>query len=348
MGTPLYGASEEGFDQLHNEERRLSVMSIYDSVIQLLREKEQFLEILKTIIAYEEEHQDDQYFDSLGWEWSDVQVAPWDLMTLWRRGILKIVYKSRKHTGYLLADREETKRAVTDFENLLQEIEVVTPQEEEIPEDLFENIIGYDDVKDIFRRALSSEKPVHILLIGPPASAKTMFLLELERLPNSYFALGSRASKAGLASILIERRPRYLLINEFDQLSREDYGVLLSLAQYGIVSETLYGRVRSVRLKTWIFATANETKGIPEQVLSRFLQITFQRYNREQFIKTVEHVLVRQENVEPELARKIALAVYDELDSADPREAIRIARLVKSEEELEHIIKVLKKYRQTF
>jgi len=41
---------------------------------------------------------------------------------------------------------------------------------------LFENIVGYENEKKLFRMALESEHTPSILLVGPPASAKTMFL----------------------------------------------------------------------------------------------------------------------------------------------------------------------------
>jgi Holliday junction DNA helicase RuvB len=41
---------------------------------------------------------------------------------------------------------------------------------------LFNDIIGYNDVRRIFRMGLDSDEQSHILLSGPPASAKTMFL----------------------------------------------------------------------------------------------------------------------------------------------------------------------------
>jgi hypothetical protein len=41
----------------------------------------------------------------------------------------------------------------------------------------FGNIEGYDDIKDIVRRALDAEDNYNLLFIGPPASAKTLFLL---------------------------------------------------------------------------------------------------------------------------------------------------------------------------
>ena len=43
----------------------------------------------------------------------------------------------------------------------------------------FENIQGYDDLKDIVRRALDAEDNYNLLFIGPPTSAKTLFLLSI-------------------------------------------------------------------------------------------------------------------------------------------------------------------------
>ena len=41
----------------------------------------------------------------------------------------------------------------------------------------FVNIEGYDDIKDIIRRALDANENYNLLLCSPPASAKTLFLL---------------------------------------------------------------------------------------------------------------------------------------------------------------------------
>ena len=41
---------------------------------------------------------------------------------------------------------------------------------------LFEDIIGYDPIKTLFSMALESDSAIHILLVGPTASAKTMYL----------------------------------------------------------------------------------------------------------------------------------------------------------------------------
>ncbi|MGC2572661.1 MAG: hypothetical protein WA364_14205, partial [Candidatus Nitrosopolaris sp.] len=41
---------------------------------------------------------------------------------------------------------------------------------------VFDSIFGYDGIKRTFVRSLTSKEPVHILLVGPPGQAKTLFL----------------------------------------------------------------------------------------------------------------------------------------------------------------------------
>jgi ATP-dependent protease Clp ATPase subunit len=78
---------------------------------------------------------------------------------------------------------------------------------------LFDEIIGYDDIKRLFRMALYADSAIHILLVGPPASAKTMFLISLmQQLKNSYFADGVSCTKAGMIDYMIENIPGALLI----------------------------------------------------------------------------------------------------------------------------------------
>ena len=76
-------------------------------------------------------------------------------------------------------------------------------QQEEEKDELFEDIIGYDDIKRLFRMAINADDPVHILLIGPPASAKTVFMRTLTKLQNSYFTDGGNSTKAGMIDYIL-------------------------------------------------------------------------------------------------------------------------------------------------
>ena len=70
----------------------------------------------------------------------------------------------------------------------------------------FGNIVGYDEIKDLVRRALSSDENYNVLFCGPSASAKTLFLLGiLERRKGVYFD-GSNTTNR-ILDVLEEERP---------------------------------------------------------------------------------------------------------------------------------------------
>jgi len=113
----------------------------------------------------------------------------------------------------------------------------------------FENITGNDDIKRIINKAILSEQPVHVLLLGRPGCAKTMFLMEMmRRLKNSYLIVGSNTTKAGLVNQLFEKQPKYLLIDELDKMSSNDQVSLLHLMETGIISETKVKKTRQLDL----------------------------------------------------------------------------------------------------
>jgi DNA replicative helicase MCM subunit Mcm2 (Cdc46/Mcm family) len=83
-------------------------------------------------------------------------------------------------------------------------------------EPTFCKIVGYEGIKRTFVRSLNSQEPVHILLIGQPGHAKTLFLkciLETFGEKKAFFAVGGNASKSGLIDVLFNTQPSYLLID---------------------------------------------------------------------------------------------------------------------------------------
>src|SRR4249919_1427356 len=143
----------------------------------------------------------------------------------------------------------------------------------------FEEIIGHNDIKMILNRAILAKKPVNLLLLGKPATAKTMFLTEIMRsIKASYFIVGSNTTKAGLVNQLFDRRPKFLLIDELEKMSVTDQTSLLHLMETGIISETKINKTRQMELTTWVFATANSSKKIIQPLLSRFAVLGMPEY----------------------------------------------------------------------
>lgn len=212
------------------------------------------------------------------------------------------------------------------------------------PEQIFDNIIGYQDIKKLFNLSFSSEKPVHILLVGPPASAKTLFMLECMRLERSYFTLGSHSTKSGMLDYLFEKRPRYLIIDEIEHMPVRDQTALLSLMEAGIVAETKYQKTRKTQLKTWIFATSNNTERMLTPLLSRFLVLHFKQYKYESFHEVAVHLLCAQ-GTPKDIAAAVADAVWSKMKSKDIRDCIKIGHLAKTKDDINWIITTLQNYK---
>src|ERR671916_1232361 len=212
-------------------------------------------------------------------------------------------------------------------------------------EPLFDSIVGYSDVKRLFQLSLSSEKPVHLLLVGPPASAKTLFMMECMRLERSYFTLGSHSTKSGMLDYLFDKRPRYLIVDEIEHMPMKDQTALLSLMETGILAETKFQKTRNTHLKTWVFATSNATDRMLTPLLSRFVVLRFKQYSFGSFHEVCTHMLSR-EGITPDVAAAIAEAVWIKLKSKDIRDCIKIGRLAKTKEDVEWIVQTLRAHKQ--
>ena len=278
-----------------------------------------------------------------GFEYDDVNVPSWYLRKLSEIGVLKVVYRSNKHTNYDLAvPVEALEAALSEYLGGAQVTE--EEQKPELPEDFLDVVEGYDDLKEIIRQSITNDEPVHILLVGPPGTAKSLILMEIERLPNSAFITMGTATKAGIRDILLYRRPRYLIIDEIDKLSDpNDISVLLTLMESGRLVVTLHKMRADVPMKVWVFAAANTTKTLPPELLDRFMVFKLKPYSKDEYVRVVTNVLVKRYGKDQELARYIAEKVSEYTTSV--REAIRYSRLCKDRECVDRVFNTVLKYR---
>ena len=82
---------------------------------------------------------------------------------------------------------------------------------------IFNDIVGYEDIKRLFIMPINANEPIHIMIIGPSASAKTIIMKCLMTLSNSYFVDGSNMTKSGMIDYLFNKNVKYLLIDEINK-----------------------------------------------------------------------------------------------------------------------------------
>ncbi len=288
--------------------------------------------------SIEEERQGKRPYPWSGFEWFHVQAAIQTLNQLVIEGLLvtggpRGTFKSNSSTTFKLKDPELVRECLARLTETDQSAE-----EGEIPENLFDFIIGHEDIKNLFWRSIKSENPVHILMIGPPACSKSMFLGELARLPFSRFTNGGGTSKAGLTDYLLEFHPRYLIIDEIDKMPLSEMSILLSLMESGTVTRLKKKMRETEQMVTTVFAAANRDQHIWPELKSRFFTVNLKEYTVTDFIIIAESVLANREKIEPTLAKYIAntLSSY----TRDVREAIHFGRLAKNEDDVKQLIEL--------
>lgn len=326
-----------------------------------LKDNQSYINILKAIIKYEENNQEpdhhyveDTDYDSY-WKSRDIGAHPNKIYQLEVNGFVDRVYDSSNKTVYTLEDRSEIKDIISEVEEDMASEgdkkysgEVVEamhsfPSQDDLPDGLFDEIIGYDDAKWLIKRGLTTDKITNFLLIGDSGTAKTVFLMSImEYLDDAVFVSASESTSAGVIDKMFTEKPRYMLIDEFDDMENSHQSAFASYTETGIVDETKFGKDRKMETNTKTFAAANDRDKIKDNIFDRFNVIEFERYTYDEFIEVCEHLLPMKEGKTPEESKKIAEAVWDYKGEGDVRAAIQVARL--SRDDPEKVVGVLDEY----
>ena len=187
------------------------------------------------------------------------------------------------------------------------------------------------------------------VLIGPPACAKSLFMLEIERYMRFkvYFAEGAATTKAGIQRFIAENpHKEIIIIDEIDKMSMKDQEGLLTMMERGEFTSTKVRNTKTVKANIVIFASSNSTERLSKPLLSRFTVFEIPECSYEEF----EAIAVRISKKLPQNAViQIAPSVWKS-GSRDIRDVSKIAKLCNpsdGEEDISRLILIHQKYRKT-
>jgi Holliday junction resolvasome RuvABC ATP-dependent DNA helicase subunit len=153
----------------------------------------------------------------------------------------------------------------------------------------FNNIQGYDDIKDIVKRALDAEDNYNLLFVGPPASAKTLFLLGILESKKEVYFDGSNTTNR-ILDVLEEKRPKIICIDELDKMPRQFQEKLLNFMESGNIKVDQMRRRYDFRINgAKVFAACNEITRLSRPLQSRFRRLHLPSYTEEQFIDVIAY-----------------------------------------------------------
>jgi replicative DNA helicase Mcm len=199
---------------------------------------------------------------------------------------------------------------------------------EELPKMIAPYIAGNDELKLALCYSLAStpDKPVHMLMIGNPASVKSDLLGEVKEIfPDAVFG-GPRSTEAGLTIDSISGNPGLFmlanngiaLIDEFDKVRRSEINAAYQALESGKISVHT-GKLKGDYPTKFVCIAAANPKGgtfhdqpdlirkqiedvIPSPLLSRFHIIFLLRKEpREKVEDAVTTILTRKDKLNPNL-----------------------------------------------
>jgi MoxR-like ATPase len=204
----------------------------------------------------------------------------------------------------------------------------------------FNNIQGYEDINDIVKRALDAEDNYNLLFIGPPASAKTLFLLGIIEYKKGVYFDGSNTTNR-ILDVLKEKRPKIICIDELDKMPKQFQDKLLNFMESGQIKVDQMRKQYDFKIKgAKVFAACNEIIRLSRPLQSRFRRLHLPPYTEEQFLEVSVKVLPKLK-----IAHVIGKAVWDQ--KGDIRDVISIGKLVRKSdgpEEVEQILNTMTNY----
>jgi len=281
------------------------------------------------------------------WSSTDVGVAGSSIYYLEMNDFVERVYDSSSQTDYCLVDREKTKEIISEFEEMertgiIEAMHSFPEEKDDLPSKLFDEVIGYDDVKWLLNRGLTTDKITNFLFVGPTGSAKTVFLLSIRDKLGGELVNGGEASGPGFLELLFDEKPKHVLVDEIDDMDNGHQKNMSSYMETGIAKETKSDKQREMKTNAKTIATANHENKIIGQLRDRFTILHFEKYDKDEFIEVCEHILPDKEDCTEEEAKVIAESVWDKFGEGDVRQAIQVARLSRGDPE--KVLSVIDRY----
>jgi replication-associated recombination protein RarA len=214
----------------------------------------------------------------------------------------------------------------------------------------FGDIVGHDDLKKLLTKCLAMKDNCNVLLSGPPASSKTIFLLSIQKeVSNACFIDAANASGPGLVDYLFEHpNTQVICIDELDKLKKSDQTALLNLLELGILASTKVRKTRTIRMEgVKVFATSNDVDKLIEPLKNRFLKLELPEYTWEDFLEIAQKLLRSRHGLDVTISAKIAQVVWSQLRTKEIRDVLTIAKLTNSSEDVDFIAATLQKYQRT-
>jgi replication-associated recombination protein RarA len=212
----------------------------------------------------------------------------------------------------------------------------------------FSEVHLYDDLKQLLRTMIISKESVHCVLVGSPASGKTLFLLSIQKnMKNVFFIDATNASGPGIVDKLFAYpQTKIILVDEIEKMTKRDQNMLLNLLETGMLVSTKVRKTQEIKFEgIKLFATSNDIEQLSKPLRSRLMEFHLPEYDFDEFREIVVRLAADRYQLGREIACKIAHTVWHDMETWDVRDALQLMKLVSSIDEVEMTARTIMKYK---
>jgi len=130
-----------------------------------------------------------------------------------------------------------------------------------------------------------------LLLTGPPASAKTLFLLGILEYKKGVYFDGSNTTNR-ILDVLDEKRSKIMCIDELDNMPKQFQDKLFNFMESGHIKVDQMRKHYDFKIKdAKVFGACNEITRLSKPLQSRFRRLYLPPYTEQQFLDVAAKVL---------------------------------------------------------
>ena len=232
--------------------------------------------------------------------------------------------------------------------NKTKEMFIIDYEDTQQEDKFFSDIHLYDDLKQLLSKTLVSKESLNCVLVGPPASGKTMFLLSIQKnMKDVFFIDATNASGAGIVDKLFAHpRTKIILIDEIEKMTKRDQNMLLNLLETGMLISTKVRKTQEIEFEVIkLFATSNDIEQLSKPLRSRLMEFHLPEYDFSGFREIVVKLAADRYRLSREIADEIAFVVWHEMGTKDVRDALQLAKLVRNIDDVDKTARTIMRYK---
>jgi hypothetical protein len=294
--------------------------------IKAVEKGDTYLKALRQLLEVEEENPHGEWIGDVSptgvaWEVVQTKVSQQVITYFSRIGLVSKFYNTRSTKAYHMVNTSTVAEFIEAEDRGRREVELVQEHKKALePEELFEWISGYEDEKRWLRKWAAKridrgdwtpeqgEPTVStgIALVGPGGTAKSDFLMDCANLPKAYFTTGTYLSSAGLWDILYDGDYWFLIIDECEKMSGEDWNLLYTLLGNMFIKRDQRNRHAMKMMDVNVLVASNNWTKVAEAMQQRYRDWHFTEYTLEEYLHNAKYCLIHRYDVDPALAEHIA------------------------------------------